>query len=139
MQEGEMIKIINLDDFDELYFYFTQKNGRNLDIFNKKVIRSVIERKRRYYLGDLFNDMKLEVFIDLVDVDLYFSKQFILSKGISIIEELEKEFKELNNKKRQLMKIIKILKEKRNLLMFGKELIDIDFVKVEIIFQRFDI
>lgn len=134
-----MIKIINLDDFDELYFYFTQKNGRNLDIFNKKVIRSVIERKRRYYLGDLFNDMKLEVFIDLVDVDLYFSKQFILSKGISIIEELEKEFKELNNKKRQLMKIIKILKEKRNLLMFGKELIDIDFVKVEIIFQRFDI
>lgn len=32
------------------------------------------------------------------------------------------------------MKIIKILKEKRNLLMFGKELIDIDFVKVEIIF-----
>lgn len=139
MQEGEMIKIINPDDSDELHSHFTQKNGRNPDTSNKKATRSATERKRRHHLGDLFNDMKLEVFTDLVDADLYFSKQSILSKGISTIEELEKESKELNNKKRQLMKTIKTLKEKRNLLMFGKESIDIDSAKVETIFQRLDI
>lgn len=72
MQEGEVIKIIKFDDFEDLYFYMLQKNGRDLNIV--KVIRSVTERKRCYYLGDLFNDMKVEVFIDFVDVDLYFSK-----------------------------------------------------------------
>ena len=139
MQEGEMIKIINPDDSDELHSHFTQKNGRNPDTSNKKATRSATERKRRHHLGDLFNDMKLEVFTDLVDADLYFSKQSILSKAISTIEELEKESKELNNKKRQLLKTCKTLKEKRNLLMFGKESIDIDCAKVEAIFQRLDI
>ena len=139
MQEGEMIKIINPDDSDELHSHFTQKNGRNPGTSNKKATRSATERKRRHHLGDLFNDMKLEVFTDLVEADLYFSKQSILSKGISTIEELEKESKELNNKKRQLLKTKKTLKEKRNLLMFGKESIDIDSAKVETIFQHLNI
>ena len=139
MQEGELIKIINPDDSDELHSHFTQKNGRNPDTSNKKATRSATERKRRHHLGDLFNDMKLEVFTDLVEADLYFSKQSILSKGISTIEELEKESKELSNKKRQLLKTHKTLKEKRNLLMFGKESIDVDSAKVEAIFQRLDI
>ena len=139
MQEGEMIKIINPDDSDELHSHFTQKNGRNPETSNKKATRSATERKRRHHLGDLFNDMKLEVFTDLVDADLYFSKQSILSKGISAIEELEKESKELNNTKRQLMKTKKTLKEKRNLLMFGKESVDIDSAKVEAIFQHLNI
>ena len=139
MQEGEMIKIINPDDSDELHSHFMQKNGRNPDTSNKKATRSATERKRRHHLGDLFSDMKLEVFTDLVDADLYFSKQSILSKGISTIEELEKGSKELNNKKTQLMKTNKTLKEKRNLLMFGKESIDVDSAKVETIFQRLNI
>ena len=141
MQEGEMIKIINPDDSDELHSHFTQKNGSNPDTgtSNKKATRSATERKRRHHLGDLFNDMKLEVFTDLVDTDLYFSKQSILSKGIGTIEELEKESKELNNRKTQLMKTNKTLKEKRNLLMFGKESIDVDSAKVETIFRRLNI
>ena len=139
MQEGEMIKIINPDDSDELHSHFMQKNGRNPDTSNKKATRSATERKRRHHLGDLFNDMKLEVFTDLVDADLYFSKQSILSKGISTIKELEKECQELNNKKTQLRKTNKTLKEKRNLLMFGKESIDVDSTKVETIFQRLNI
>ena len=141
MQEGEMIKIINPDDSDELHSHFTQKNGRNPDTgtSNKKATRSATERKRRHHLGDLFNDMKLEVFTDLVDTDLYFSKQSILSKGIGTIEELEKESKELNNRKTELKKTNKTLKEKRNLLMFGKESIDVDSAKVEAIFRHLDI
>lgn len=139
MQEGEMIKIINPDDSDELHSHFTQQNGRNPDTTNKKATRSATERKRRHHLGDLFNDMKLEVFTDLVDADLYLSKQSILSKGISAIENLEKESKELNNTKKQLMKTNKMLKEKRNLLMFGKESIDVDSAKVEAIFRHLNI
>lgn len=137
MQEGEMIKIINPDDSDELHSHFTQNNGRNPDTV--KAVRSATERKRRHHLGDLFNDMKLEVFTDLVDADLYFSKQAILSKGISTIEELQKESKELNNTKKKLMKTNKMLKEKRNMLMFGKESVDADSAKVEAIFQQLNI
>ena len=139
MQEGEMIKIINPDDSDELHSHFVQKNDCNPKTSNKKATRSATERKRRHHLGDLFNDLKLEVFTDLVDADLYFSKQAILSKGISAIEELEKESKELNDAKRQLMKTKKTLEEKRNLLMFGKESVDVDAARVEAIFQHLNI
>ncbi|KAL9971825.1 hypothetical protein ACROYT_G018036 [Oculina patagonica] len=137
MQEGEMIKIINPDDSDELHSHFTHNNGRNPDTV--KAVRSATERKRRHHLGDLFNDMKLEVFTDLVDADLYFSKQAILSKGISTIEELQKEAKELNNTKKKLMKTNKMLNEKRNMLMFGKESVDADSAKVEAVFQHLNI
>ena len=137
MQDGEMIKVINPDDSDELHSHFTQNSGRNPDTV--KAVRSATERKRRHHLGDLFNEMKLEVFTDLVDADLYFSKQAILSQGISAIEELEKESKALSNTKKQLMKTNKELKKKRNMLMFGKESIDADSAKVEAIFQQLNV
>lgn len=137
MQEGEMIKIINPDDSEELNSHFTQNNGRNPEAV--KAVRSATERKRRHHLGDLFNDVKLEVFTDLVDVDLYFSKQAILSKAINTIEELEKQSKELSSAKKQLMKKNKMLKEKRNLLMSGKESTDVDPANVDAIFRQLNI
>ena len=137
MQEGEMIKIINPDDSEELNSHFTQNNGRNPEAV--KAVRSATERKRRHHLGDLFNDVKLEVFTDLVDVDLYFSKQAILSKAISTIEELDKQSKELSSAKKQLMKKNKMLKEKRNLLMSGNESTDVDPANVDAIFRQLNI
>ncbi|KAJ7371830.1 hypothetical protein OS493_023172 [Desmophyllum pertusum] len=139
MQEGEMIKIINPDDSDELHSHFTQKNGRNPETV--KATRSATERKRRHHLGDLFSDMKLAVynFTDLVDADLYLSKQAILSKGIGTIEDLEKESREMNNAKRQLTKTNKKLEEKRNMLLFGKPSVDVDSAKVEDIFNHLNI
>ena len=137
MQEGEVIKIINPDDFEDLHSNLSQKNGR--DPVTVKATRSATERKRRHHLGDLFNDMKLEVFTDLVDADLYFSKQAILSKGISTIEELEEESKKLRNTEEKLRQNNEVLKEKRNMLMFGKTSINVDSAKVEAIFKHLNI
>ncbi|PFX33413.1 mucin-17-like [Stylophora pistillata] len=137
MQEGEVIKIIKPDDSEDLHSHLSQKNGRDPDTV--KATRSATERKRRHHLGDLFNDMKVEVFTDLVDVDLYFSKQAILSKGISTVEELTKESKDLINTKNELMKANKDLQEKRNLLMFGKTSINVEPSMVDAILKRLNI
>ena len=137
MQEGEVIKIIKPDDSEDLHSHMSQKNGR--DPNTVKATRSATERKRRHHLGDLFNDMKVEVFTDLVDVDLYFSKQAILSKGISTVEELAKESRDLINTKNELIKANKELQEKRNLLMFGKISINVDPAKVDAILKHLNI
>ena len=137
MQDGHMIKIINPDDSDELHSHFTQKSGRDPDTV--KATRSATERKRRHRLGDLFRDMKLEVFTDLLESDLYFSKQAILSKAIETLEELEKEHCDLTGAKTQLIKQNKKLKEKRNVLMFGKASVDVDNAKVEAILKHLNI
>lgn len=137
MQEGHMIKIINPDDSYELHSHFTQKNGR--DPNTVKATRSATERKRRHHLGDLFRDLKVEVFTDIYESDLYFSKQAILSKAIDTLEELKKELSDLTNAKVQMLKQNKTLKEKRNTLMFGKVSVDVDDAKVEAILKDLNI
>ena len=137
MQEGQIIKIINPDDSQELHSHFTQKNGR--DPNTVKATRSATERRRRHHLGDLFHDMKLEVFTGLYESDLYFSKQAILSKAITTLEELKQELSDLSSAKMQLLKQNKELKEKRNMLMFGKASVDVDSAKVEAILKHLNI
>ena len=137
MQEGQMIKIINPDDSDELHSHFTQKSGR--DPITVKATRSATERKRRHHLGDLFRDLKMEVFTDIYEADLYFSKQAILSKAIGTLEELKKELDDLNNAKVQMLNQNKTLKEKRNMLMFGRVSVDVDDAKVEAILKHLNI
>ena len=137
MQEGHMIKIINPDDSYELHSHFTQKSGR--DPNTVKATRSATERKRRHHLGDLFRDLKVEVFTDIYESDLYFSKQAILSKAIDTLEELKKELSDLTNAKVQMLKQNKALKEKRNTLMFGKVSVDVDDAKVGAILKDLNI
>lgn len=137
MQEGQLIKIINPDDSLELYSHLTQKGGRDTDTI--KATRSATERKRRHHLGDLFQDMKLEVFRDVNEADLYFSKQAILSKAITTLEELKKELSDLTNARVKMLKQNKELKEKRNMLMFGKTTVDVDDNKVAAILRHLNI
>ena len=137
MQEGQLIKIINPDDSLELYSHLTQKSGRDPDTI--KATRSATERKRRHHLGDLFQDMKSEVFRDVYEADLYFSKQAILSKAITTLEELKKELSDLTNAKAKMLKQNKELKEKRNTLMFGKTTVDVDDNKVAAILKHLNI
>ena len=141
MQEGQIIKIIHPDDSLELSSPGTLKNqGRNPEVV--KATRSATERRRRHHLGDLFQDMKMEVFTDLMDSDnnfMYFSKQAILSKAISTLEELVQGKTDLCKTKEQLLQQNKELKEKRNMLMFGKSSVDVDDVKVEAILNQLNI
>ena len=141
MQEGQIIKIIHPDDSLELPSPGTLKNqGRDPDVV--KATRSATERRRRHHLGDLFQDMKMEVFTDLMDSDnnfMYFSKQAILSKAISTLEELVQGKTDLSKTKEQLLQQNKELKEKRNMLMFGKSSVDVDDVKVEAILNQLNI
>lgn len=141
MQEGQIIKIIHPDDSLELPSPGTFKNqGRDPDVV--KATRSATERRRRHHLGDLFQDMKMEVFTDLMDSDnnfMYFSKQAILSKAISSLEGLVQGKTDLNKRKEQLLQQNKELKEKRNMLMFGKSSVDVDDVKVEAILNQLNI
>ena len=137
MQEGEVIKVISPDDSYRLQSFLSQKSNRDPDAV--KASRSATERKRRHHIGDLFNDLKLEVFTDLVDADLYFSKQTILSKGIGTIEELERDFKDIAIVKEQLVKENNEMRKKRNALLFGEPSVTVDESKVEAILKDLDI
>ena len=137
MQEGQIIKIINPDDCLELQSHVNQKRGR--DVADIKATRSATERRRRHRLGDLFRDMKQEVFTDGYESDLYFSKQAILSKAISTLEELSTKLNDLTKNKALLLKQNKKLREKRNNLLFGKSSGDVDDDKVASILKSLNI
>lgn len=137
MQEGQIIKIINPDDCLELQSLVNQKKGR--DVADIKATRSATERRRRHRLGDLFRDMKQEVFTGGYESDLYFSKQAILSKAISTLEELSIKLNDLTRNKALLMKQNKKLREKRENLLFGKSSGGVDDVKVASILKSLNI
>ncbi|XP_068718189.1 uncharacterized protein [Montipora capricornis] len=137
IQEGQIIKIINPDECLEFHPHVLPRSLRKpADV---KATRSATERRRRHRLGDLFGDMKKEVFTNAYESDLYFSKQAILSKAISTLDELETELANLTNTRVQLLKQNKQLRKSRNKLIFGKSSVDVDDVKAEAILKHLNI
>lgn len=138
LQHGEIIKIMTPDKDEE-----TSVERKYLqDPDNVKAVRSLTERKRRNVLGQMFINLKMEVFTDLVDKELYFSKQTILTKAIATIDELLKQSKELAPMKSKLIAENTELRKRLSTIIFGhlatkNQVIDIE--KLSSILKRFNI
>lgn len=110
LQHGEIIK--DKDEFEGIR-YVNNPDGL-------RVVRSLTERKRRTFLGQMFTNLKTEVFTDLVDKELYFSKQTILTKAYATVEELVKQNEEFTAMKARLQDRSRELRTRLNHLVFGE-------------------
>ncbi|KAK3736375.1 hypothetical protein QZH41_006152 [Actinostola sp. cb2023] len=105
-----------------------------------KAVRSATERNRRHNLGDLFNQLKDEIFDEVRE--FYFSKQAILSKAIEVINTTDQQNIDLIQEKKKLSATNQELRTSLKGILFGEDVDcskDIDLDKVTEYLKTMDI